>query len=166
MKDNKKINKTRKSRGYAWEDAIVKRFSVKNGMWSAFRLGGASTHLPDIFVINNQTRTVVAIEAKSSTTNMCRVPAEQIARCRRWVNNFSLYDNQKVVLAFKFSAVCRNSLNEISSRKKREYFCVWDSWRPVTTDCTCDYEGRIYKIRPEEEGGGGRIQIELKEWEA
>jgi len=37
-KNNQKIAKTRRQRGYQWENTLVKRFnSVKN--WKAFRLG-------------------------------------------------------------------------------------------------------------------------------
>ena len=43
----KKINKTRRQRGYTWENTLVKRFnSIKS--WKAFRLGSPSVALPDV----------------------------------------------------------------------------------------------------------------------
>jgi len=40
-KNNRKIAKTRRQRGYQWENTLVKRFnSVEN--WKAFRLGSPS----------------------------------------------------------------------------------------------------------------------------
>ena len=147
MKDNKKINKTRRQRGYQWEDAIVKRFS-KNG-WNAVRLGGASTKLPDIFLINNMAETIIAVEAKSTTTDMCRVPAEQIQRCFDWIEKFAVYSVREVVLAFKFSQVKRISNTRHSTRKLQEYFVIWDKTKkPV--DHICKYDGTIYEIINEE----------------
>jgi len=49
-KNNQKIAKTRRQRGYQWENTLVKRFnSVKN--WKAFRLGSPSVALPDVLVL-------------------------------------------------------------------------------------------------------------------
>ena len=48
-KNNKKIAKTRRQRGYQWEDTLVKRFnSVEN--WKAFRLGSPSVVQTTAFI--------------------------------------------------------------------------------------------------------------------
>ena len=52
IKDYKKIAKTRRQRGYQWEDTLVKRFNSLEG-WKAFRLGSPSVALPDVLVVNN-----------------------------------------------------------------------------------------------------------------
>ena len=46
----KKIAKTRRQRGYQWEDTLVKRFN-KVDNWKAFRLGSPSVALPDICLL-------------------------------------------------------------------------------------------------------------------
>jgi len=62
----KKINRTRRQRGYNWEDTLVKRFnSVKS--WKAFRLGSPSVALPDVLTVNNVESTIFTIEGKSGT---------------------------------------------------------------------------------------------------
>ncbi|MCZ6582758.1 MAG: resolvase, partial [Thaumarchaeota archaeon] len=84
-KNNKKTNKIRRQRGYAFENHIVQRFNDISG-WSAKRLGSPSTALPDVMVINDMYKTVIAIEAKSTVQNYAYVPQDQIERCRDWVN--------------------------------------------------------------------------------
>ncbi len=56
-KDNKKIARTRRQRGYNWENTIVKRF---NGLkdWKAFRLGSPSVALPDVLVVSTKNNTI------------------------------------------------------------------------------------------------------------
>ena len=91
MKDNKKINQTRKSRGYDFESSIVKTFNRSPG-WHAKRLCGASIYLPDVMCINDMYSTIIAIEAKSTVQNYAYVPQDQIERCMNWVNMFDRYD--------------------------------------------------------------------------
>ena len=45
--NHQKASKTRRQRGYQWEDTIVKRFR-KTENWKAFRLGSPSVSLPDV----------------------------------------------------------------------------------------------------------------------
>ena len=100
-KNNQKIAKTRRQRGYQWENTLVKRFnSVKN--WKAFRLGSPSVALPDVLVVSDKFLTIFATEAKSGTGTTLYVPYDQIERCLNWANNFCLYKTRKVILAFKF----------------------------------------------------------------
>ncbi|GBL42372.1 hypothetical protein EMGBD3_17400 [Nitrosarchaeum sp.] len=66
-KDNKKIARTRRQRGYNWEDTLVKRFNSSEN-WKAFRLGSPSIALPDVLAVNNQNSMIFTIEAKSGTS--------------------------------------------------------------------------------------------------
>ena len=100
-KDNKKINKTRRNRGYAFESEIVKKFKI-NDNWNAMRLGGASNNLPDIMCINNWGRSIIAVEAKSVHSDLAYIPEDQIERCKNWVKNFDIYHRHVVLMAFKF----------------------------------------------------------------
>ena len=59
----KKIAKTRRQRGYNWEDTLVKRFNSMDN-WKAFRLGSPSVALPDILCVNNEDKILFTIEAK------------------------------------------------------------------------------------------------------
>lgn len=141
-KDNKKIAKTRRQRGYHWEDTIVKRFNSHDD-WNSVRLGSTSNALPDVMAVNNIYNTVIAIEAKSGTTYDLRVPFDQIERCIAWVSRFKVYDNRKVVLAFKFSQKKRVGTDIYENRQLREFFKVWNIGDKVT-DCVCNYEGDFF----------------------
>ena len=99
--DFKKIAKTRRQRGYQWEDTLVKRFNKMDG-WKAFRLGSPSVALPDILSVNNEDSILYTLEAKSGTGTTLQVPFDQIERCLSWVNNFRVYHNREVIFAFKF----------------------------------------------------------------
>ena len=84
-KDNVKIARTRRQRGYHWEDTLVKRFNSLEG-WKGFRLGSPSVGLPDILALSSKNSTIFTIEAKSGTTNSLVVPYDQIIRCLKWVD--------------------------------------------------------------------------------
>ena len=98
---NKKTARTRRQRGYNWEDTLVKRFNAVK-YWKAFRLGSPSVALPDVLAVNNPESTIFTIEAKSGTGTTLQVPFDQIERCMSWVDNFQVYKNREVILAFKF----------------------------------------------------------------
>lgn len=155
-KDNKKISKTRRQRGYNWEDTLVKRFnSVEN--WKAFRLGSPSVALPDVLAVNTQNSMIFTIEAKSGTSTSLPVPADQIERCQKWIKTFDIYNDRKVILAFKFLSKKRIGLGMYESRELREFYKIWDESKEVT-DCVCTYEGEIFaKIN------GKRERLDLKE---
>ena len=88
--NNQKAAKTRRQRGYQWEDTIVKRFnSIEN--WKAFRLGSPSISLPDVLAVNTNRSTIFTIEAKSGTGTSLPVPADQIERCLEWIKTFDIY---------------------------------------------------------------------------
>lgn len=144
LKDNKKIARTRRQRGYHWEDTLVKRFNGVEG-WKAFRLGSPSVALPDILAISTEEKTIFTIEAKSGTTNSLVVPYDQIQRCLKWVDTFELYQTRKVIFAFKFLSKKRIGLGEYERRELREFFKVWDHAN-VPTDFACNYDGSTYFI--------------------
>ena len=140
--NNKKAARTRRQRGYQWEDTIVKRF---NGVekWKAFRLGSPSIALPDVLAVNNKDSIIFTIEAKSGTSTSLPVPADQIERCLTWIKTFDIYKKKHVILAFKFLSKKRIGLGEYENRELREFFKIWDESLKIT-DCVCTYEGRFF----------------------
>ena len=126
MTDYKRVNKTRRNRGYAFEKYITKAF-IKKG-YNAVRLGSPSTGLPDVLAVNENT--VIAIECKS-TMNRKRlyVPEDQILRCYQFVTMFPKY-NMKVLLAFKFG--------------KDIFIKQFDPSIPIA-DTRCTHFGEIYQ---------------------
>ena len=156
-KNHRKAAKTRRQRGYHWEDTIVKRFqSVEN--WNAFRLGSPSTALPDVLAVNTNESTIFTIEAKSGTTNSLPVPAEQILRCSKWVNIFDIYKKRHVLLAFKFLSKKRTGLRTYESRELREFFKIWEPSKDAI-NITCNYEGKVFGHIE-----GKRTELKLKEY--
>ncbi|ABK77212.1 hypothetical protein CENSYa_0579 [Cenarchaeum symbiosum A] len=147
---HRKVSRTRRQRGYAWEDAIVKRFNGAEG-WRAFRLGSPSTGLPDVLAVGPAG--LYAIEAKSGTATSLTVPADQIERCLSWTRAFGAYHDRRAVLAFKFLSKKRTGTGTYESRRLREYFVVWDG-SPV--DCICTYDGETYARR---DGERSRIRL-------
>ena len=75
--NNQKAARTRRQRGYQWEDTIVKRFNGTTS-WKAFRLGSPSIALPDVLAVSTDDNTIFTIEAKSGTSTSLPVPADQI----------------------------------------------------------------------------------------
>ena len=144
-KINRKIARTRRQRGYNWEDTIVKRFNALKS-WKAFRLGSPSVALPDVLVVNNIESTIFTIEAKSGTGTTLQVPFDQIERCLNWINNFQVYQNREVILAFKFLSKKRIGTNKYEKRKLHEFFKVWDKKKKVI-DFVCTYDGKTYALK-------------------
>ena len=155
---NKRIARTRRQRGYQWEDTLVKRFNALNS-WKGFRLGSPSVALPDILAVSNEKSMLFTIEAKSGTGTTLQVPFDQIQRCMKWVDTFELYKNRQVVLAFKFSSKKRIHTGEYVRRELREFFKVWDvKEKPI--DIVCKYDGTTYSLNQ------GKKQImHLKDYE-
>ena len=143
-KDNVKIARTRRQRGYHWEDTLVKRFNSLEG-WKGFRLGSPSVGLPDILVLSSKNSTIFTIEAKSGTTNSLVVPYDQIIRCLKWVDNFELYETREVIFAFKFLSKKRIGLGEYEKRELREFYKIWDKSKQIS-DFACNYDGNTYSI--------------------
>jgi len=141
---NKKIARTRRQRGYNWEDTLVKRFNSLNN-WEAFRLGSPSVALPDILAVSSKESTIYTIEAKSGTSTTLRVPYDQILRCLKWTKTFDLYEKRKMIIAFKFLSKKRIGTGQYEHRELREYYKMWDESYEVT-DFVCTYEGQTYAI--------------------
>ena len=152
-----KISRTRRQRGYQWEDTLVKRFN-KLDNWKAFRLGSPSVALPDILSLNNEDSIIFTIEAKSGTSTSLTVPFDQIVRCMNWTENFKVYQTREVILAFKFLSKKRigNSLYE--KRELREFFKVWNT-KLTPIDIVCKYDGTTYGLI-----SGKRKSIKLKDY--
>ena len=155
-KDNKKIARTRRQRGYHWEDTLVKRFNSTEN-WKAFRLGSPSVALPDVLAVNTLNSMIFTIEAKSGTSTSLPVPADQIERCQRWIKTFDIYKDRKVILAFKFLTKKRIGLGQYESRELREFYKIWDDSKEIT-DCVCTYEGEVFARTD-----GRREKLDLKE---
>ena len=155
---NKKIARTRRQRGYNWEDTLVKRFNATHG-WKAFRLGSPSVALPDILAVSTNANTIFTIEAKSGTGTTLPVPYDQITRCLKWINTFELYQTRKMILAFKFLSKKRIGTGKYEHRQLREFYKVWDEANPIT-DCVCTYEGKTYALI-----NGKRQKLELENYQ-
>ncbi|MFN3654476.1 MAG: resolvase [Candidatus Nitrosotenuis sp.] len=155
-KDNVKIARMRRQRGYHWEDTLVKRFNATDD-WKAFRLGSPSVGLPDILAVSTKNSTIYTIEAKSGTTNSLVVPYDQILRCLEWIDTFELYNTRKVVFAFKFLSKKRIGLGTYEKRELREYYKVWDK-KDKLSDFACNYDGTTWAIV-----NGSREKLHLKD---
>ena len=143
-KINQRIARTRRQRGYNWEDTLVKRFNAVEG-WKAFRLGSPSVGLPDILAVSTRENVIYTIEAKSGTNTTLRVPFDQIQRCLKWIHTFELYETRKMIVAFKFSSKKRIGTGKYEHRELREFFKIWDEKYPVT-DFICTYDGDTYAM--------------------
>ena len=141
----KKIAKTRRQRGYNWEDTLVKRFN-KLDSWKAFRLGSPSVALPDILSVNNKESILYTLEAKSGTGTTLTVPFDQIIRCLNWTNNFEVYKTRHVILAFKFLSKKRIGTGIYEKRELREFYKVWNP-KKTPTDMVCRYDGSTYALK-------------------
>jgi len=157
-KKNKKIARTRRQRGYNWEDTLVKRFNALSN-WKAFRLGSPSVALPDVLAVNNIQSIIYTLEAKSGTGTTLQVPFDQIIRCQNWTNHFEVYKKRKVVLAFKFLSKKRVGVGKYENRQLREFYKVWDDSKKVI-DCVCTYNGDTYAIKD-----GKRQKLILADYE-
>lgn len=135
-------SRTRRRRGYAWEDSLAKRLSASPG-WTAFRLGSPSIGLPDVLAVRSRGRSLMVIEAKSGTGSSLSVPAEQVERCVKWTRIFDAYADRRAVLAFKFLSKRRVGTASYEGRKLREFYKVWNP-RRRPAEFVCTYDGRTY----------------------
>ena len=155
--ENRKIAKTRRQRGYNWEDTVVKRFN-KLDSWKAFRLGSPSVALPDILCVNNVDSMIFTIEAKSGTGTSLTVPSDQIIRCMGWTNNFTVYKTRKVILAFKFLSKKRIGKGEYEKRELKEFYKIWNvKKKPINV--VCKYDGTVYGLN-----NGCKIKLKLNDY--
>ena len=155
---NKKIARTRRQRGYNWEDTLVKRFNSLDG-WKAFRLGSPSVALPDILAVSTNANTIFTIEAKSGTGTTLQVPYDQIIRCLKWIHTFELYKTRKTIIAFKFLSKKRIGTGKYEHRQLREFYKIWDESNKIT-DFVCTYEGETYALV-----NGNRQKLVLEDYQ-
>ena len=155
---NKKIARTRRQRGYAWEDTLVKRFNALDS-WKAFRLGSPSVALPDILVVSSMENTIFTIEAKSGTGTTLHVPYDQIIRCLKWIHTFERYETRKTIIAFKFLSKKRIDTGKYEHRQLREFYKTWDESNKIT-DFVCTYDGETYALVD-----GKRQTLELEDYQ-
>lgn len=155
---NKKIARTRRQRGYNWEDTLVKRFNALDS-WKAFRLGSPSVALPDILAVSSMANTIFTIEAKSGTGTTLHVPYDQIIRCLKWIHTFERYETRKTIIAFKFLSKKRIDTGKYEHRQLREFYKTWDESNKIT-DFVCTYDGETYALVD-----GKRRTLELEDYQ-
>jgi len=155
--NNKKINQTRRQRGYTFENTIVKKLNDSSN-WSAKRLGSPSTALPDVMGINDMYKTVIAIEAKSTLGNLVYIPQDQIERCKDWVNQFGVYDIKIVILAFKFGQTIQKIKDKLVSRKLTYFYKVF----PHKTIPPCEVRGDFHGNTWRKIDDGSWVVIEME----
>ena len=156
--ENCKIARTRRQRGYQWEDTLVKRFN-KMDQWKAFRLGSPSVALPDLLCVNNYESKIFTIEAKSGTSTSLTVPFDQILRCMSWTDNFTIYNVRNVIFAFKFLSKKRIGKGEYEKRELREYYKIWNNKiKPI--NIVCKYDGTVYGLKD-----GKKVKTNLEDYE-
>jgi Holliday junction resolvase len=155
---NKKVARTRRQRGYTWEDTLVKRFNALDS-WRAFRLGSPSVALPDILAVSSTENTIFTIEAKSGTGTTLHVPYDQIIRCLKWIHTFERYETRKTIIAFKFLSKKRIGTGKYEHRQLREFYKTWDESNKIT-DFVCTYDGETYALVD-----GRRHILELEDYQ-
>jgi Holliday junction resolvase len=143
------LGNIRRSRGYNFEHTLVQKLS--SGSWTARRLGGSSTGLPDIVAVNNARGILLTIEAKSGTSDILYVPQDQLMRCIVIRNMFGIYPERHIVLAFKFMSkkrFRRKNQTIYEKRKLLEYYKVADVIESTKTlpIIKCTYDGRTYAL--------------------
>lgn len=137
--DYKKVNKTRRQRGYNFEYDIVNAFNSRPN-WYSRRMGGSSTGLPDVVSTNSLDGYAVTIEAKSGESDRLYVPRDQIDRCKTLLDTLlSVYTWKYVVFAFKFKA------NKTFDRKLQYRFLVF-----TRLDYTDDLKSLCYDIKKDD----------------
>jgi Holliday junction resolvase len=139
------VNSLRRSRGYRFELNIVQELSIDG--WQCRRMGGSSVGLPDTVATFNAQNILLAIEAKASSDKYCYVPVDQLERCNNLLKLFNVYENRRIVLAFKFRASMSPLKRDNGFRRRlRYYYFVLPQ---INEDLSglyclrCDYEGNI-----------------------
>lgn len=143
----------RKARGYAWENALVKRFKALG--WNAVRLGSPSIHLPDILALKGDT--IIALEVKSSSTNVISIPKEKVEYTLNFVNMFEAYRTRLAVLAIKFMAKKHIAKGKYKPRELREFYFVAPTGDYDILQVT--YDGKLLMVK-----GGEKIEVNAERW--
>jgi len=125
-------NKIKKQRGRSFEVHVKELFECHG--FVSHKIGSNSHDVPDVVSWRDASKSVVAVEAKSTALNCAVVPKEQIQRCIDWVNEMGLYTDKYVILAFKFKGN--------STRKLRYYYKIFSFTTPV--NISCNYQGKCF----------------------
>lgn len=123
----KRRSNIRKQRGFAWERQLTKMLHELN--WRALRLGGSG--MPDVISTNNDYSRSLVIEAKSGYSDNLYIPAKQIQRQSRWIEE-SILPNMASLLAFKFA----------SGHKPKMYYFIAPPV-PKGAGLTCRNDGTV-----------------------
>ena len=110
----------RQARGYAFERFIVNSFNQSG--WTARRLGGSTTDLPDVVATSSSKQMLFSMECKSTIGDACYVPTDQLLRCHEILRMFDVYSWRYIVLALKFA----KSKNSKAKKLQYWYFVVDD----------------------------------------
>jgi Holliday junction resolvase len=153
------VHTQRQRRGYNFETQLVKEFN--KGNWKARRLGGASSGLPDVGIMNNSQSLLYAVEAKSTVYNNCIVPVKQIRRCIGYLDIHDIYKTKNTILAFRFASKRTkrnpNSLVKITRREPKYFFFIVKEFKRLKEieAFTCNSKGqygfKINNFDPEKE---------------
>lgn len=141
------VHTRRQARGYVFETQLVKEFN--KGNWKARRLGGSSSGLPDVGIVNNSSSILYSIEAKSTAYNNCEIPVKQIKRCVEFLELFSAYRTKNVILAFRFASkralLSANSKVKITREKPIYYFFIVKQFNNLdeVLSFTCNSKGKM-----------------------
>ena len=128
---------TRRSRGYAWEKKVVDIFDRMG--FVVTRLGGTTIVMPDVSAHKDHAKLIVGIECKSTVSDRCYVPGEQIQRCIDWCTEWGLYTNKMVLLAFKFG-----NNGKGKQREGRQFLKIWNPNFKVPKKLSCRYDGLCF----------------------
>lgn len=137
----------RQRRGYTFEKQLVTEFN--KGNWKARRLGGSSSGLPDVGIVNNSESILYSVEAKSTVYNFCEIPRKQILRCIEFLDLFSAYKKRNVIFAFRFatkrSLLAANTKIKITREKPVYYFFIIKEFKRLDEIevFTCNSKGKI-----------------------
>ena len=132
----------RQARGYAFEKSIVNSFNQSG--WTARRLGGSTSDLPDIVATNSGKQMLFSMECKSTIGDACYVPTDQLLRCYDILRMFNVYPWRYIVLAFKFAKP------KTKGKKLQYWYFVVDDMAGLnnirTVKCTRSGRLEIYMI--------------------
>lgn len=129
---------SRKSKGYNWEVKVGQ--ILKDKGFVVERLGGTTTEMPDVVAHKDDSKLIIAIECKSVSGTLARVPFEQLQRCIDETQKWGLYTTKIVILAFQFAKF--GKVSDPNYREKREYLKIWN-WGKVVGNVSCNYNGVI-----------------------
>ena len=119
-----------------------------------YALDGSLRNINNAYYLGGGTGTADGLKLKSKL-----VPFDQISRCMNWTENFTIYNNRKVIFAFKFLSKKRIGKGEYEKRELREYYKIWDSKHPLN-NIVCKYDGSVYGLND-----GKKVKVKLNDYQ-